>query len=148
MRLLWSIEKGKSPQKGEKRAPLWYRDAAKKEMKKGNPLSTSGPEGSLDNFATAGSTVGMVTLAKVRADKNQVGGFQISASEGNQACQGSPTEPFQFAILRMDEIRSHHFETMQNHGFVGIYRWKHHSRVLRWCRSLSIHSMVGNSHSV
>ena len=41
----------------------------------------------LERLATWGKTnVGMVKLEKVKADKNQVGWFQISASFGNHAC--------------------------------------------------------------
>lgn len=36
--------------------------------------------------AMAGSTCGSTSMAKVRADRNHVGAFQISAWAGNQAC--------------------------------------------------------------
>ena len=68
----------------------------------------------LERLATWGKTkVGMVKLEKVKADKNQVGWFQISASFGNHACnmlkfkkarKASPNK----SAKKMQNITQHH----------------------------------------
>ena len=57
-------------------------------------------------FATCGSTkVGMVRLEKVKAERNQVGCFQISASFGNHACSMLKFRNARNAIMFHDALK-------------------------------------------